>query len=424
MACVVTGSAGFIGRVLTEALLARGERVVGIDRRPQPYRHGPTVLTADLLDGGRLRREQGQAGAPVPEPPRAHLPEIHPQEIHMRNTAIRLLAVLLVLVTAACGAEGEGGGGGESFDDDALVIYSGRNKNLVGPLLDRLSASTGLDVQVRYGDSAELAAQLLEEGDRTRADLFFSQDAGALGALSKQGLLAPVPAALLNRVPQRYRGAEGTWVGVSGRSRVIVYDPRTVTAPPKSVFELTGPEWKGKVGWAPTNASFQAFVTAMRVVSGEDRTRRWLTDMKANGTQTYPNNVDILNAVDAGTLRLGLINHYYWYEKVAEKGPNGVPSKLAFLPGGDPGALVNVAGVGALKAARHPQAAQKAMDFLLGPEAQKYFAQKTKEYPLIAGVQPEAGLPGLDTLNGPEIDLGRLDSLEQTLKLLQDVGLV
>ncbi|MFI6499244.1 iron ABC transporter substrate-binding protein [Nonomuraea typhae] len=328
----------------------------------------------------------------------------------------RLIAAVLVLLAAtACGS-----GGAEGFDDDSLVIYSGRNEKLVGPLLARLKSATGLDVQVRYGDSAELAAQILEEGERTRADVFFSQDAGALGALAKQGVLAPVPQEAAAKVPQQYRGAG--WVGVSGRSRVIVYDPRTVPAPPKSVFELTGPQWKGKVGWAPTNASFQAFVTALRVLKGEDAARKWLTEMKANDTQKFAGNVDILNAVDSGQLQLGLINHYYWYEKVAEQG--SIPSKLAYLPNGDPGALINVAGVGTLKNTRHAEAARKAVDYLLGPDAQKYFAQTTKEYPLIAGVAPDPGLPKLDVLKGPAIDLGRLESLEQTLNLLRDTGVV
>ncbi|MBB2913929.1 iron(III) transport system substrate-binding protein [Streptosporangium becharense] len=336
----------------------------------------------------------------------------------------RLVAAALLPLALLASACGGGGDGAEDFGDDSLVIYSGRNENLVGPLLDKLKTATGLDVQVRYGDSAELAAQILEEGADTRADLFFSQDAGALGALSAKQMLAPVPQDLLGRVPAEYRGVDGTWVGVSGRSRVVVYDPRTVTAPPKSVFELTDPKWRGKVGWAPTNASFQSFVTAMRVVSGEDKARQWLEAMKANGTQTYPNNVEILNAVDAGKLQLGLINHYYWYEKVAEKGAGGVPSKLAYLPGGDPGALVNVAGVATLKNSKHAEAARKATDYLLGPDAQKYFAETTKEYPLIAGVATAPGLPPLDSLKGPEVDLSKLDSLEQTITLLQDVGLV
>nr|BFE83103.1 hypothetical protein GCM10020093_057040 [Planobispora longispora] len=162
----------------------------------------------------------------------------------------------------------------------------------------------------------------------------------------------------------------------------------------------------------------------MRVISGEDRTRQWLEAMKANGAQTFSNNVNILNAVDEGKLQLGLINHYYWYEKVAEKGQGGVPSRLAYLPAGDPGALVNVAGVGVLKASKHSEAARKAVDFLLGAEAQKYFADTTKEYPLISGVPAASGLPPFDSLKGPDVDLARLDSIEQTVALLQDVGLI
>ncbi|WP_283134097.1 iron ABC transporter substrate-binding protein [Rhizohabitans arisaemae] len=338
----------------------------------------------------------------------------------------RLLATVLAsatLLISACGGGG-GGGGEESFDDESVVIYSGRNKNLLGPLIDKMKTATGVNVQVRYGDSAELAAQLLEEGDRTRADVFFSQDAGALGALAKEGRLTALPQGSLDKVPAKYRAADGTWAGVSGRSRVIVYDPRVLPEQPKSVFELTDPKWSGKVGWAPTNASFQAFVTALRVVQGEEKAKEWLTAMKNNGTKTYPNNVGILNAVDEGQITMGLINHYYWYEKVAEKGAAAVPSKLAFLPGGDPGALVNVAGAGIVKTSKHAANAQKVVDYLLGAEAQKYFADETKEYPLVAGVAVDPGLPALDSLKGPEIDLARLDSLSKTLDLLKEVGLV
>ena len=348
----------------------------------------------------------------------------------LRRFAAAAVVPLFLIVLSACGGGGDDGAAAPSGSaapgsaGGSLTIYSGRNENLVGPLIDRLKSATGLDVQVRYGDSAELAAQILEEGGSSRADLFFSQDAGALGALTKQGLLAELPRQTLDKVPAAYRAADGTWVGVSGRSRVIVYDPREVSTAPKSVLDLTKPEHKGQVGWAPTNASFQSFVTAMRVLSGEDETRKWLEGMKANGAKTFPNNNAILDAVDAGEIRLGLINHYYWYEKVAEKGESAVPSRLAFLPGGDPGALVNVAGVGVLKTSANAAAAQRAVDFLLGADAQKYFAEETKEYPLVAGVPTAPGLPALDTLNGPDLDLSRLESLEQTLALLQDVGLV
>ncbi|MCQ0021737.1 iron ABC transporter substrate-binding protein [Streptomyces somaliensis DSM 40738] len=325
-------------------------------------------------------------------------------------------AVLLTPALAACGSD-------EPAD---LVIYSGRNENLVQPLIEKLEKHLGAEVEVRYGDSAELSAQLLEEGDETEAGLFLSQDAGALGALSKERRLAPLPEATLDKVAPAYRGSAGDWTGVSGRVRVLAYHPDRVPAPPNSVHDLVKPEWKGRIGFAPTNASFQAFVTGMRVLEGDEATRTWLRGLKANEPKAYEKNNDVLQAVDKGEVALGLLNHYYWYEQVAEKGADKVEARIHYLPGGDPGCLVNVAGAGVLKGADDKQAAyaRKAVDFLLSAESQRYFAEETKEYPLAAGVRTAEGVPPLESLQPPRIDLGRLDSLKQTLAMLQDVGLV
>ena len=329
-----------------------------------------------------------------------------------------LLALLLVL--AACG-----GAPGSGPAEDELVIYSGRNKELVGPLLEDYAKQTGAKIFVRYGDTAELAAQLLEEGERTEADVFFAQDAGALGALTKAGAFAPLPAALTARVDERFRSADRRWVGVSGRSRVLAYDPETVPEDevPDSVLDLTDPRWEGEVGFAPTNASFQAFVTGMRQLLGEGRTRQWLEDMKANGMKAYSDNIRVLEAVDRGEVALGLINHYYWYEKVAEEGADQVRARIKFLGNGDPGALVNVAGAGVLATSDQREEALDFVDFLLSEPAQQFFADTTEEYPLIAGVQPDEGVPPLDSIGAPEIDLSDLDSLQATLQLLEEVGL-
>ncbi|QNE76860.1 extracellular solute-binding protein [Streptomyces finlayi] len=332
-----------------------------------------------------------------------------------RPLAAIAAAALFVPVLTGCGSD--------AGDGDALVIYSGRNEKLVKPLLEKLEKAIGTEVDVRYGDSAELAAQILEEGDKTKADLFFSQDAGALGALSKDGLLAELPKGTLNKVDAAYRGSTGDWTGVSGRSRVIAYNPDRTDAAPDSVHDVVTSEWKGKVGYAPTNASFQAFVTGMRVLEGDDATREWLKGLKEVG-KPYDNNLRVLDAVESGEVTLGLINHYYWYERAAEKGADKLTAKLHFLPGGDAGALVNVAGAGVLKSSDQSGPATEAVDFLLSKEAQHYFADETKEYPLINGVSPSGGVPAMDTLQAPKIDLGELDSLQETLAMLQAVGLV
>lgn len=340
-----------------------------------------------------------------------------------RITAL-LAAGLLLPALAACGSDNKGGSATGS--DSALVIYSGRNEKLVKPLLDKLEKAVGSEVEVRYGDSAELAAQIMEEGDRTKAGLFFSQDAGALGALSREGMLTKLPQSSLDEVDASYRGGAGDWVGLSGRVRVIAYNPDKIAEEkvPDSVHDVVKPEWKGKVGFAPTNASFQAFVTGMRVLEGDDATREWLKGLKANG-KTYAHNLATLDGIEAGEVEIGLVNHYYWYERVAEKGKDNVDARLHFLPGNDPGALINVAGVGILKDSGQTGTAQKAVDYLLSKEAQTYFADTTKEYPLAAGVTSTVeDLPPFDSLESPEIDLGKLESLQETLAMLQDVGLV
>jgi iron(III) transport system substrate-binding protein len=339
-----------------------------------------------------------------------------------RITTLAAAMLLAPFLTACGGQSGEQAAGPAA---PALVVYSGRHESLIKPLLQKLEQATGVKVQVRYGDSAELASQLLEEGDKTQADLFLSQDAGALGALAQEGRLEKLPQQTLDKVDEAYRADDGTWIGVSGRARVIVYNPAQVPEPPASVRDLTKPEWKGKVGYAPTNASFQAFVTGMRVLDGEEATREWLKGFKANEPKVYERNNLILDAVDSGEVPLGLINHYYWYEKAAEVGAGKMTAKLHFPAKGDPGALINVAGVGLLKGADQSAAAGKAVDYLLSADAQTYFADETKEYPLAAGVTSKVeGLPPLESIDAPKIDLGRLNSLQETLAMLQETGMV
>ena len=333
--------------------------------------------------------------------------------------AVAALAVA-ALSLAACGSDDKPG-------DKKLTVYSGRSEDLVKPILDEFQKASGIKVEVRYADSAAMAAQLLEEGGKTPADVFLSQDAGALGAVAKKGLFATLPAEVLAKVPAGFHARNGQWVGVTGRSRVLVYNAKQVPADqlPKSVFELTGPQWKGKVGIAPTNASFQAFVTALRIQHGEAKAKQFLTDLKANGAQIRPNNVVIVAEVNDGALAAGLVNHYYVFGKAKELGVgvDKLDAQLYFFPDGDTGALVNVSGVGVLTKAGTDPDARALVDFLLGTRAQTYFAQETYEYPIVDGVSTVAGLPALSTLEAPTIDLNDLDTLQETIQMIKDVGL-
>ena len=292
------------------------------------------------------------------------------------------------------------------------------------PLLDQFSEETGIIVEFRGGDSGELAAQLLTEGDASPADVFFSQDAGALGAVQNAGLFTELPAEYLEAVPAAYRSAEGQWVGTSGRVRVLVANPELVSEIPTTIDELLDPQWKGKIGFAPTNASWQSFVTGLRVLRGEDGAREWLEGFAANEPVAYEKNGAVRDAVDQGEVALGLVNHYYLYEKIAAEGAENVVAVNQFMAPGDPGGLVNVAGVGVLASSDNQAAANALVAYLLSEAGQTYFAEKTYEYPLIEGVAPTVDVPTLEELQPPAIDLSDLDTLAETQELLADVGLL
>ena len=344
----------------------------------------------------------------------------------MPKTAV----LALLLTTFAAGTlAGCGSGSGSAGDGKSLTIYSGRDEEYVGPLVERFrKQNPGVNVEVRYGDSAELASTLREEGDRTPAGLFLSQDAGALGALQQAGLLAKLPSDILDRVPAKYRSTDGDWVGITGRVRVLAYDSRQLGKDelPDSVFDLTQPRWKGNVGWAPTNASFQAFVTAMRLTAGEEKTKKWLEEMKANGTQSYEKNSIIRDAIADGEIEVGLINHYYVLEGIREGEirQENYPVQLHFFPGGDVGTLVNVSGAGVPASSDQQDAAKSFISFLLADPQQEYFAREVGEYPLVPGVKQDPSLPPLTSIKQPDVDLADLRDLQGTQQLLQETGVL
>ena len=312
-----------------------------------------------------------------------------------------------------------------SVAGEPVVVYSGRSEEVIEPLFEKFTEETGVPVEVRYGDTAEMAAQIIEEGDATPADVYYGQDAGALGALDGAGMCAPLADSIANLVPATYRSTDGTWTGVTGRARVIAYDSTQLPADqvPTSVFDLTDEQWRGQVAIAPTNGSFQAFVTAMRVAAGEDATREWLQGLVDNDVQLYEKNGLIRDAVDAGEVQLGLINHYYWYTKAAEVGENAMNVQLAFAEPGDPGALVNLSGACIVRPTDNADGARALMEWLLSESAQRWFVETTFEYPLVAGVEGPDGVPPLAQVKGPDIPLAELDDLPGTLLMLQDVGL-
>jgi iron(III) transport system substrate-binding protein len=307
--------------------------------------------------------------------------------------------------------------------DEPLTVYSGRSESLVGPVIDTFTDATGIEVEVKYADTAELAAILLEEGDRSPADVYFAQDAGALGAVADAGLLAALPSDLLATVPSGFSDAEGAWAGVSGRARTVAYTTSEDVDLPDSILGFTDPQWAGRIGWAPANGSFQAFVTALRVIEGEDAAREWLEGILANDPVAYPSNTASVEGVAAGEVDVALVNHYYLLRLLAENGED-YPVAQRFFGGGDPGALVNVAGAGQVASTNQPEASLAFIEYLLGEEAQAYFSQSTFEYPLLAGIAADPRLPAIETIEAPDVDLSDLADLQGTVELLREVGAI
>jgi len=322
----------------------------------------------------------------------------------------------LALFATACGDD--------DGSDDSITLYSGRNEELIQPLVDDFTDSTGINVNVRYGDSAELALLIQTEGDNTPADLFISQSPGALGLLAGEGRLATLGSDLTSLVDDGFAAGDDTWVGLTGRVRVIVYNSDLVDEAdlPSSVFDLVEPEYAGKVGVAPNNGSFQDFVTAMRNEHGDADTREWLVGMGQNNSPNYPKNSAIVEAVGRGEVPMGLVNHYYNLRAV-EADPS-VASENHFLPVDDIGSLVIVTAGAVLATSEASESAESLLSFLLSFDTQKTFAEQTQEYPLLDGVAPPAGLPALDGYAAQTIDYDLLgDGLLGTINLIRESGI-
>lgn len=369
-----------------------------------------------------------------------------------RTLGLAALVGVLSLVAAACGSEDSTGGTVSAppsppvepvpapppepappsepatppEPEEPITVYSGRNEDLIGPLVEMFEEATGIDVDVRYGSSPDLALLIETEGDASPADVFISQSPGAMGYLATQDRLQPLPAGILDAVDEDDRAGDGTWVGISGRQRVLVYNPNLVDPAdlPDSVFDLTDAAYDGRVGVAPANSSFQDFLTAMRFRHGDDTTLAWLEGMAANRSPNYPKNSAIVDAVLRGEVDMGLVNHYYLLRFLAED-PDA-PGINHNFASDDIGSLLIVTAGAVLETSDQSSASQAFIEFMLSRQAQEFYASETREYPLAAGVVPPAELAPLNVGEGiGTIDFDTLGGgLARTQELIDESGIV
>jgi iron(III) transport system substrate-binding protein len=334
-----------------------------------------------------------------------------------------LAAGVALLALGGCGFDTSGGDDAPAEPEtEGITLYSGRIAGAIGGAVDAYEADADRDVQVRFAETADLAATLVEEGDNSPADVFFAQEPGAIGAVADEGLLADLPDDILRRVPAAYRDPEGRWVGVTGRARIIAYGPGVDRAElPSSPFGLTAPEWEGRVGWGPATSSMQQYVTALRLTYGDERTRSWLAEMVANDAQEYPNNVAIRDAIANGEIDVGLINHYYVAQAIAAEGPD-YPVGVYFPPKGL-GSLVLLTSAGVLESSDRKDEAFDFIRSLLSDDTQAYFTGSSKEYPIAKGAPPDPSLEvPLAEIPSPSGDVTDVTELQETIEMMQDTG--
>jgi len=299
-----------------------------------------------------------------------------------------------------------------------LTLYSGRNEFLVGDLLTHIEdLYDGFDVTPRYGSATDLVNTILNEGDGTPADVFFSVNAGALGALADEGRTRSLPEEIREKVGEEFR--TDSWVGTSGRGRTVPYNTNAYSAAEIPSDIMAFEEFEGDLGWAPGYGSCQAFLTAMRILEGEERTREWIAGVVESGIQTYPDEFAACQAIADGEIDAAFTNHYY-IQRVLDA-DSDAPIATAFTEG-DAGAVFNVAGATVIDETDDPELAENFVLHLLSAEAQEYFAVETFEYPLISEVEPVGDLPTIDELAVPEIDLSQLSDLATTVDLMREEG--
>ena len=335
-----------------------------------------------------------------------------------KSALVTVVVTLFATILTGCSSSNE-----QATDVTELTVYSGRSEEFIAPFFAQWESQSGIKLNIRYGDSAELAAQILEEGSNSPADLFLSQDAGSLGAVAEAGLFTELSDEIASAIPANYVAANRNWVGVTGRARVFAYAPDRVKTLPLSVTDLTKSEYKNQIGIAPTNASFQAFLTALIENKGADFAKDWLKALQANGVKIYAKNSGIVEAIDKGEISIGLVNHYYIWE-VSEGLGRAINVKNGFFAPGDLGNLINVSGAGVLASSKKYAAAEDLINYLTSATTQAKFVSDTHEYALVSGAPAPEGVPALDQIGAPSVDLATLKNIKQTQDLLIEVGLL
>jgi iron(III) transport system substrate-binding protein len=328
-------------------------------------------------------------------------------------TAALGLGVLAVL--PAC----SGGG-----DDDTLHVYSGRHYG-IEKAFELFTEQTGIKVEFLTGDDAELRERIVAEGEDTQADAYITVDAGNLAVGAEQGVFRPIDSPKLSgAIPAQYSDPEGRWFGLALRVRTIVYTPERISVDevPKTYEALADPEWAGRLCMrVSTNVYQQSLVASLIAAHGEQRAleivRGW-----ANNAEVISNDVLLLESMASGVCDVGLVNHYYLARKL-EEDPT-FPVELIWANQDDRGAHVNVSGGGVTAHSKHPELAQRFLEWL-AVDGQDILVAANHEFPANPAVAPEPLITeefGLDFKRDPAgaATFGALNA--EAVRLMDEAG--
>ncbi|MDJ0392407.1 iron ABC transporter substrate-binding protein [Rhodococcus sp. G-MC3] len=338
---------------------------------------------------------------------------------------IELMAGLALATAAMLTVSGCSSAESDSGDDNRITVYNAQHESLTKEWADAFTAETGIEVELRQGSDTELGNQLVAEGDRSPADVFLTENSPAMTLVENADLFTDVDQAVLDQVPSQYRPSSGKWTGIAARTTVFAYNTDMLTPEqlPASLLDLQDPAWKDRWAASPSGADFQAIVSALLELRGEDATRTWLEGMK-NNVRTYKGNGTVMKAVNAGEIPGGVIYHYYWFGDQSKTGENSSNVALHYFKNEDPGAFVSISGGGVLQSSAKKDAAQQFLAFVTGQKGQEVLRDGTSfEYSVGSGVPANADLVPLAELQAPPVDPAKLNS-PQVTELMTEAGLL
>lgn len=310
-------------------------------------------------------------------------------------------------------------------NNEGIVVYNAQHENLVKSWVDGFTKETGIKVTLRNGDDSELGNQLVQEGSASPADVFLTENSPSMVLVDNAKLFAPLDAETLKQVPAEYRPAHGRWIGIAARSTVFVYNPEKLSEQqlPKSLMDLAKPEWKGRWAASPSGADFQAIVSAMLALKGEQATLEWLKAMKANFV-AYKGNSTVMKAVNAGQIDGGVIYHYYRFVDQSKTGENSKNTKLYYFKHQDPGAFVSLSGGGVLASSKHKAQAEAFIKYITGKEGQESLRTNNAfEYAVGVNAASNQKLVPLNELDAPKVEPSTLNS-KKVIELMTQAGLL